>query len=239
MKPPRIAIGAAAVFLATALSAQARAADFGYGGGGSFFAVELTTEVQSRDVVEKGQILLDPKVKGDAVSTRFLLRTGIRPTPQFEFYLLGGGTTLRIDEFDFDSKMDAAYGGGIHMILFESPMPRSMQLFMDARYLRFVAKDKITPLDIDETVRWNEVVGKFGIAGQNPFFRPYGGLRVSFVRAKDSLERVGKLSLREDDNVGFFGGIDIFLDPSGAASVNLEFSLLDVDSIRGGFQFSF
>ncbi len=206
------------------------------------FSVDLTAEVQERDVIEKGTALGSAEVKGDASSSRVLLRMGLRPARGFEFYLLGGGADLSIDEFDgFSSKMNPAYGFGAYLTLFESPPPQSLHFFLDARYLRFVAEDRVETLPgpQDETIRWNEVSARFGAGGYYPFFHPYGGIGVSFVRAKDSLSGSGKLSLQEEDNIGFFAGADLFLDPSEAAAFNVEFSLGDVNAIRGGFRFKF
>lgn len=205
----------------------------------SFVSLDLMTEIQERDVVERGEPLVAPKVRGDAVSSRFLLRTGLRPVHLVEIYGLVGGANLSIEEFDeFDSEMDLAYGGGFNFLFYESPSPPTLHVFLDIQYLRFVMKDQVetivnnAPTPQDETIRWNEVISKFGVGVRHPSFRPYGGLRISFVRAKDSLSGSGKLSLREDDNMGVFGGIDIFLDPAEALAVNLEASLFDVNSFR-------
>lgn len=230
----------ASCLLAVWMAAPAGAQDFG-GPRPSVFTLALQTEVQERDVVDRGDPLVGGEFKGDAVSNRFLIRGGLQPVPVFELYGLVGGVDLRIDDFnDFDSGLDLAYGLGFQLVLFESPYPQSLRFFWDTQFLRFVVEDRISePIEQDETIRWNEVVTKIGVASANPLFRPYGGLRFSLVRAKDLLDISGKLSLREDDNVGIFGGVDIYLEPTKAVALNLEFSLIDVNSFRAGFQFAF
>jgi hypothetical protein len=112
---------------------------------------------------------------------------------------------------------------------------------VDAQYLQFTAKDHVST-DVgpqDEEIRWKEYVAKMGLEADHDFFRPYGGLRFSLVRAEDILSLSGRLSLNEDDTVGVFGGADIYLDPAKQAALNLEFSLFDVDSISAGLRLFF
>jgi opacity protein-like surface antigen len=222
----------------------------------SLFSLDLLAELQERDVVEKGEPLAQDLLKftGDAVSTRLLARVGLRPFQSIELYGLIGGADLRIDEFDgFDAKMNLAYGGGINFVLFQSPFPGSLRFFLDAYHLRFTAKDHVlTTIDPDpnitgdefqqpqdEKIRWREYVAKVGVDAHYYQFRPYGGLRISMMRGKDILSISGSVDLEEDDNVGVFGGIDIYLDPTEAVAFNLEASLADVNSIRAGFRFAY
>jgi hypothetical protein len=210
----------------------------------SLFFLDLLAELQERDVVEKGEPLAPDilKFKGDAVSTRLLVRSGLRLIQSIALYGLVGGADLRIDEFDeFDAKMNLAYGGGINLVLFQSPFPESLRFFLDAYHLRFTAKDHVLTNvgPQDEKIRWREYVAKVGVDTHYYQFRPYGGLRISIMRGKDNLSDSGSLDLEEDDNVGVFGGIDIFLDPTEAVAFNLEASLFDVNSIRAGFRFAY
>ncbi|MCI0529692.1 MAG: hypothetical protein L0Y56_19800 [Nitrospira sp.] len=217
-----------------------------YDTGDHFFSLDLLTQIQNRDVVEKGQSLANLKEKGDADSTRLLVRGGFRPIPSIQLYGLIGGADLSIDEFDrFNASMSVAYGGGIYLIPYQSPFPRQFALFVDAQYLQFTAKDRVLtdvlglPTEQDEEIRWKEYVAKFGIASDHDIFHPYGGLRFSFVRGRDILSVSGRLRIQEDDTVGVFGGADIFLDPTKRAAFNLEFSLFDVDSISAGLRLFF
>jgi hypothetical protein len=211
------------------------------------FSLDFLTQVQERDVVEKGEQLIGLKVKGSADSTRLLVRGGFQPVALLEVYGLIGGADLSIDEFDgFDSNMRMAYGGGLHLILYQSPFPRPFDLFADAQYLQFSAKDRVLtdvsglgPTEQDEEIHWRESVAKVGIDSDQHFFRPYGGLRVSLVRGDDNLSVSGKVNLREDDSVGVFGGADIFLDSTKKAALNLEFSLFDVNSFSAGLRLAF
>jgi hypothetical protein len=142
--------------------------------------------------------------------------------------------------------MNLAYGGGLRLNLYRSPFPAPVEIFADAQYLQFTAKDHLVtdvigqgPTPQDEEIRWREYTAKIGIDSDQHSFRPYGGLRYSLLRAKDILSSSGELKLQEDDNVGIFGGIDIFLDPTKRAALNLEFSLFDVNAIGGGFRLAF
>ncbi len=206
------------------------------------FSLDFLTQIQTRDVVEKGAALIDPKVKGSADSTRLLIRGGFRPAPPIELYGLIGGADLSIDEFDgFDADMNVAYGGGIRLVPYPAPYPGALAFFVDAQYLQFTGKDHVLT-DVgpqDEEIRWKEYVAKVGLEADHDFFRPYGGLRFSLMRGRDILSVSGRLSLREDDNVGIFGGADIFLDSAKRAALNLEFSLFDVDSISVGLRLFF
>ncbi len=210
------------------------------------FSLDFLTQIQNRDVVEEGQSLANLKEKGDADSTRLLIRGGIRPIPPVELYGLIGGADLSIDEFDrFDAGMSVAYGGGIRVVPYQSSFPGQFTLFVDAQYLQFTAKDRVLtdvlgiPTEQDEEIRWKEYVAKVGLETDHDFFRPYGGLRFSLVRGKDILSVSGRLRIQEDDTVGVFGGADIFLDPTKRAALNLEFSLFDVDSISAGLRLFF
>lgn len=218
------------------------------------FFLDFLTQIQTRDVMEKGE-LFDPvsgsqgtiKEKGNADSTRLLIRGGFRPTPQIELYGLIGGADLSIDEFEgFDASMSVAYGGGIRLVPYQSSYPGALYFFVDAQYLQFTAKDHVFTnfsglgsIGQDEEIRWREYTAKVGLEANQDFFRPYGGLRFSFMRGKDIFSASGRLNLREDDNVGIFGGTDIFLDPAKRAALNLEFSLFDVDAIGVGLRLFF
>jgi hypothetical protein len=153
-----------------------------------------------------------------------------------------GGADLNIDEFDgFDAGMNVAYGGGIRLIPYQATYPGALEFFVDAQYLQFTAKDHVLTGvgPQDEEIRWKEYMAKVGLEADHDLFRPYGGLRFSLVRGRDILSTSGRLSLREDDNVGIFGGIDIFLDPAKRAALNLEFSLFDVYSLSAGLRLFF
>ena len=260
--------GTALLFPLFFFSPSVFAYDYGDKSRSSLLSLDLLAEVQERRVLDKGESL-NPccEFKGDAVSTRLLAKVGLRPVPPLEVYGLIGGADLSIDDFDgFDAKMNPAYGGGIHLVLFESPSPGESHLFLDYAYLQFTPKDRhevskcvSSPCDApgnsvatvqDEKIQWREHVVKIGGDFRHDVFRPYGGLRVSFVRGRDSFSFVSAtapianpnieaVDLVEDNTLGVFGGVDIFLDPTDALALNLEVSLFDVNSIRGGLRFAF
>lgn len=228
------------------------ALDFGDSRRTHLLSFNLLAEAQERDVVEKGGKLIGLKIKGDADSTRLLVRAGLHPTPSIELYGLVGGADLGIDDFDrFDASIDVAYGGGLGLVLFQSSFPRALRLFLDGYYLHFTAKDRVETIIVDastgietltpqdEEIRWDEYVAKFGLETRHDLFRPYGGIRFSLVRGKDLLSVSGKTRLEEDDNLGVFGGVDIFLDPTEAVALSLELSLFDVNSFRAGLKLAF
>jgi hypothetical protein len=204
-------------------------------------SLQLMVEVQERDVLNKGIKIKGFKFEGNATSTRFLVRAGVRPIRFIEIYGLVGGADLKIDDFNgFDTRLNVASGGGVLIILFESTNPESLNLFLDTRYLRFVAQDHVetlingTTTPQDEEIRWNEFEAKIGVDSRYLNLRPYGGLRASFIRAEDILSITGELDIEEDDNVGIFGGVDIYLDPTESVALNLELNLFDVNAFRAG-----
>ena len=100
----------------------------------------------------------------------------------------------------------------------------------------------------DQKIEWEEHVVKIGGESRYGPFRNYGGLRVSFVRGKSFFSlvgppgpanEIGPAGIEEDDNIGVFAGMDIFLDPGEALALNLELSLFDVNAFRMGLVYAF
>jgi len=220
-------------------------------------SLELITGIQERDIVQKSESL-DPccKFKGDAVTSRLLARLGIEAFNRVEVFGLFGGTDLEISEFDgFDSSLDLAYGGGINLILYESPFPVAFHIFLEYTFFTFDAQDRVEIERTngftlhDEEINWKEHIIKIGGDSRYRGYRSYGGFRFSFVRGDENFPQVRVISgpgpfpeiapakIEEDDFVGVFGGMDFFLDPKDSLVLNIEVSLFDVNSIQGSLRF--
>lgn len=220
-------------------------------------SLDLIAQVQERDIIAKNEDLTPCcKFEGDAVSTRLLARLGLSPIPPIEIFGLAGGADLSIDEFDqYDSNMDFAFGGGVHLILYETPSPGASHLFIEYSYLQFEAEDRVQVEKSsvntiqDDEIRWREHVVQIGGDSRLGSVRPYGGLRFSIVRGEETFTvvngggladpTIGPSDIEEDDLFGVFGGIDFFLDPADRVAFNLEASLFDVNSFRAGLRFNF
>ncbi len=108
----------------------------------------IETGITSRDIVEEDPVFAGFKVSGDAVSTRFLAKIGLRFFDRIEIYGKGGGADLSISEFnDYDARPVSAYGGGIRIDLYQGPGPEGIKLFLDGNFLYFTTKDRIQILD--------------------------------------------------------------------------------------------
>ncbi len=225
----------------------------------------IETGITSRDIVEEDPVFAGFKVSGDAVSTRFLAKIGLRFFDRIEIYGKGGGVDLSISDFnDFDARPVPAYGGGIRLDLYQGPRPEMMRLFLDANFLYFVAEDTIQILDCplsscsvsdlrprmaNEEIRWREGTISAGGSFRHDYFEPYGGVRLSIVRGDDILEVREdtnfpdplnlKVDLDEDDNFGIFFGTSIYLDRSKKSAINLEFSAIDQFAFMAGFKSAF
>jgi hypothetical protein len=153
------------------------------------FSLELGAKFMGRDIDEEGGACCFA-TDATATSTRLLAKLAVDITPNFQIYGLAGGTDLDIDEFNdfyanlsFSYKDGFAYGGGIKISFYPDTFGGPAKLFIDASYLRFQAKDSIIipsgPFigPADEEITWQEGVIKFGVAGRQGFFEPYGGFR--------------------------------------------------------------
>lgn len=225
----------------------------------------VETSITTRKVVEEDPVFAGFKVSGDAVSTRFLAKIGLRFFDRIEIYGTGGGTDLSISDFNgFDARPVSAYGGGIRIDLYQGPRPEGIKLFLDSNFLYFVTEDRIQILDCpltscldsdllprmaDEKIRWREGAISAGGSFRHDYFEPYGGLRLSLVRGADILEVKEdanfpdplnlKVDLDEDNNFGIFFGTNIYLDRNEKSAISLEFSAIDQFAFMAGFKVGF
>lgn len=219
------------------------------------FFIETTVGGYSRDIEER---ITDPApggatvtAEGTADTTRLLARFGIRPIPILELYGLVGGADLTIDEFDFSGDFDVAYGGGARLTFYQSPIYPGLKFYIEGNALQFESGDihlvqlhrsDGTLLFYDfqnEKIRWTEYTGMVGIRGRYFLTEPYGGVRASWVSARDRIPGFGDLHIRQQDAVGLFAGADIYLDRSRTVAINVEATAIDQNSIRGGLRFNF
>lgn len=225
----------------------------------------VETGVTSRNVVEENPALAGFRVSGDAVSTRLLAKVGLRLFDRIEIYGKGGGADLSISEFNnFDSRPALAYGGGLHIDLYQGSRPERIKIFVDGSLLYFVTKDTIQILDCpattcterdliprvaDEKIRWREGAISAGGSFRHDYFEPYGGVRLSFVRGDDKLDVKPdnnfptplnlNLDLNEDNNFGIFFGTNIYLDRNEKSALSIEVSAIDQLAFMAGFKVGF
>ncbi len=214
--------------------------------------------IQERDILLKSDDLIPCcKAEGNAVTTQVMTRVGLKAIPRLEIFGMVGGVDLGIEEFgDFDSNFEVAFGGGARILLYEASHPQGSGLFLEYQYLQFSAQDRVeilkgTPPVVtiqDQKIEWKEHLVKIGGEHRYGPYRSYAGFRVSFVRgesffslvgAPDPMKEIGPADIEEDDNIGVFAGVDIFLDPREIFALNLELSLFDVNAFRAGLVFAF
>lgn len=230
--------------------------------------IQIEVGVVSRDVIEEDPTLSEFKFRGDAVSTRLIAKLGL-DLDVVNVYLQGGWADLAIDEFnDYDASLSGAYGGGVRLNLYRSPYRDRVTLFVEGSYLRYTTDDQIEtvvscdarlgcpantgidyPLLADETIQWNEYTVLLGASGRYEGFNPYGGIRLSKLDGTDRIRTApdsnfpsgfrANPDLKEDDNFGIFGGLNIFLDRSESTALNFEISLIDQDSFRAAIRRAF
>jgi hypothetical protein len=201
----------------------------------------------SREIKESGSV---GQFSGTADSGRLLVMLAYRPVPHLTLYAVGGGASLKIEQFGYSADLNGSYGGGMTL---SANLRPGMSVFLDGRYLRFVTDDRVvmscgpnTPCSsaTDERITWNEYRVRLGAKSRVLFMAPYGGLQVSLVRGDDHLNQYTNtgvpmtLNIKEKEAVGMFGGVTIPLDPKGRMSVFAEFDIIDENAIRGGLTFT-
>ena len=236
------------------------------------FGVTLGVEtgVTSRDVLDKDVPSAGLNFQGDAVSTKLLTKIGLRFFDRIEIYAKGGGADLSISEFnDYDARLAPAYGGGLHIDLYQGPRPDRIKIFLDGSFLYFVTEDTVQtlfcldtidpgqncgdtefiPRMVDEKIRWMEGTILAGGSFRHDYFEPYGGVRLSFVQGDDKLDLKADsnflavdhldIDLEEDDNFGIFFGTNIYLDRNEKSAISLEVSAIDQFAFTAGFKVVF
>jgi hypothetical protein len=219
--------------------------------------VQLEAGVLVRDIVEEGEELTDLKFRGEAVSTRLIVRLGMDLWKILNVYVQGGGADLSVDEFDnYDGDLGTAYGAGVRVNLYRSPFRDQLTLFVEGNTLRYSTDDKVRictdPIGCspggsaketaDEEIDWNEYTVLVGASSRMEGFDLYGGIRLSLVDGEDRIRSEAfksDLDLEEDDNFGIFFGIDVYLDRSEEIALNFEASIIDQDSFRAAIRREF
>jgi hypothetical protein len=173
------------------------------------FYVEPSFTLLDRDLVEGAYTVAanGPKLVAQGspsvLSIRLLTRIGAELTPNIELYGLIGGSSFHIDDFNFQSGLVAAYGGGARLKLQPGFYPeRRLTVFLDYQFLTYQAERDGIAFDpigangrfvfvdssnnpvyetASEKITWQEHVIKVGASGRQDFFEPYGGFQISFL----------------------------------------------------------
>ncbi len=215
------------------------------------FELDLSTQITTRTVVEE----TSPGVnfEGDAESTRLMARLATRPWHPVEFYLQAGTANLVIDQFnDYRGDYNFAYGGGASLTLYEYPGPKRFQVVTRADTLNFKTTDHVLttvtvseiPLIkedvfVKETIHWTEYTLEGVGIWRSQYWEPYLGVRFSLLDSTDNLSGTllsRKLSLKEDSNLGFVAGTNLYFDPRENFALNLEATLIDQLALKVGLK---
>lgn len=206
-----------------------------------FLEVSLYTELASRTVVEETKPGIN--FEGDAESTRLMVRLATRPWHPVEFYIHAGMANLFIDQFnDYRGDYGFAYGGGISLTLYENQGPNRLKVLARGDVLNFETTDHVWTVinSQDEFVKENIMWREFTLDGigiwRSPSWEPFIGARFSWLDSEDTIKHpsVGRLSLKEDQNLGMIMGTNIYLDKRENFAVNIEATLIDQASLRIG-----
>lgn len=208
-----------------------------------FLEVNLSTQTTARTVVEE----INPGVdfKGDAESTRVMAKLATRPWRGVEFYLQAGMANLVIDQFnDYRGDYGLAYGGGASLMLYEYPGPKKFQVIARADTLNFETTDNILTVIqsqdvvVKETILWREYTLEGIGIWRSRYWEPFIGARFSWIDSRDTIDdpRVGRLSLKEDSNLGLLIGTNIYFDPRENFAFNAEATMIDQFSLKIGIK---
>jgi len=183
------------------------------------------------------------KVYGNGDSTRLLAKLGIR-AGYFDAYLTFGGATLSIDEFNgYDGRMAPAFGGGLNIIMYQSPEYGHFNLFFNPDILYYKTSDTIQFfsqsmgwITENHDISWTEYTFKFGGSARYGPFENYGGISISFVNGQETGNAFGTADFKESDNVGLFLGANFYFDPTGRASIFGEIGGGDNNYLKVGIR---
>ncbi|MFI5304202.1 MAG: hypothetical protein ACHQYP_05330 [Nitrospiria bacterium] len=186
------------------------------------------------------------KVYGNGGSTRIMAKMGIR-TGFLDGYLSLGGSTLSIDEFNgFNGSMGPAFGGGLKILLYESPSYEHFTLFLNPDVIYFKTSDTIQFysqsqgfITENHDISWTEYSVKAGGSARFGPFEHYGGVSLSFVNGQETGDVFGSADFKERDNLGFFLGTNLHFDPTGRASFFGEIGGGDNNYLKVGIKTMF
>jgi len=208
-----------------------------------FWELNLYTQTSSRTVVE--EINQGDKFEGDTESTRVMVKLATRPWRPVEFYIQGGMANLTIDQFnDYRGDFGLAYGIGTSLTLYDYPGPDRFKVVARADSLFFETSDHVLPVIqsqqvyVKETILWREyALDGIGIWWTS-FWEPFIGARFSWIDSRDTIDHpsVGRLSLKEDSNLGLVIGTNIYFDERENFAFNAEAILIDQASLKIGIK---
>lgn len=209
-----------------------------------FWELNLYTQTASRTVVEEVTWGENAGVKneGYSESTRVMARLAAKPWRPVEFHLQAGTATLIIDDFDeYRGDYSLAYGGGISLTLYEYPGPEKFQFITRADTLFFETSDHISlakNVYVKETILWREYALEGIGIWRSRYWEPFIGARFSWIDSRDTIEHpsLGRLSLKEDRNLGLVLGTNIYFDQRENFAFNAEATLIDQASIKVGIK---
>lgn len=208
-----------------------------------FWELNLYTQTASRTVVE--EIKPGDNFESDTESTRVMARLATRPWRPVEFYLQAGMANLNIDQFnDYRGDYGLAYGVGASLTLYEYPGPEKFRFITRADTLFFETTDHVLSVIqsqdvyVKETILWREYALEGIGIWRSRNWEPFIGARFSWLDSRDTIEHpsVGRLSLKEDRNLGLVVGTNIYFDKRENFAFNAEATLIDQTSLKIGIK---
>lgn len=186
-----------------------------------------------------------PVFYATADSTRLTAKIGAN-LGGLDVYLIAGGATLSIPDFDgYAGKMGPLFGAGLKLALFESPTYEHFRLFFNPEAIVFSTSDVIFtytgggPVLEQHDIQWSEYTFKFGGSARYYEWEPYGGVKVSFVNGEETAPAFGTGDISEVDNIGLFFGANFYLDRRGKTLLYGELGGGDSDYFTVGLRSRF
>lgn len=145
--------------------------------------------------------------------------------PSLDLNVKLGFADLEVDDIDFEGRLDALYGIGFKLKMFQDPNNK-VNVLLDGEVTQFSSEDNGDDADVLDYHLAFIVSNKAGN------ITPYGGIKFSETEIDfDSTKYTA------DNNVGIFGGVDYFVNPN--VFFNGEVNIFDQDAVYVGVGYKF
>jgi len=126
---------------------------------------------------------------------------------------------------DFEGRLDALYGIGFKLKLFQDPNNK-VNVLLDGEVTQFSSEDN----GVDADVTDYQVA--FIVSNKAGNITPYGGIKISETEIDSDSTK-----FTADNNVGVFGGVDYFVNPN--VFFTGEVNIFDQDAVYIGVGYKF
>jgi hypothetical protein len=145
--------------------------------------------------------------------------------PNLDLYVKLGFADLEVDDYDFEGRLDALYGVGLRVKIFQDP-ENKVNVLMDGEVTQFSSDDN----DVEADVLDYHLA--FIVTNRAGNIIPYGGIR--FSETEVDFDRT---KYTADKNIGILGGVDYFVNPN--VFFNGEVNIFDEEAIYVGVGYKF